>query len=416
MVLNISDQRKITISGFNIGIFLLTIAIVFSPILLLYKVVLTINYFDVLSFASILLIVISALLKKNSHILTDNLYLKLVPFVVSVLFSFTISLAFSGFDLDSCLRTLRFLYYLILVIVFSKFFNKSYGLKIFKYSCIVCTAFICIQFLVLKLFGFYISGFVDFLPMIDDSLKTVVQGKDPNIIRPRSFFQEPAHYGAYVVTYLFLDFIYNKRNKYSIIIDVFLLVGIIIASANTGMFMAAFSLLAYLIKLIKNINNDNNKKILLVYSIFIALGIIVLIVLFFTGHLDKQINQIFGGNSFLGRFANYSHIFDFSTQGKGIVSILFGRGMVKSEAYFAGYARILFYFGLTGLATFSYSLLTNKKGLPFILFIMVLNLGTETFFGSTNVLLFSLYLVIVENGTMYFPYSKKGSCLVIVQI
>lgn len=384
----------------KIGSILLTISIVLAPILLVYKVVLTITFFDVLSALSIIFIFIGLLADKNIKYLFRGTFLKLLPLFVVVIISlpFTFLVYKSGFSVF--LRTIRLLYYLAIIILYIKFFNRQFGFKFFKWVCIVSTIFIFIQFIVLKVVGKYISGFVPFFPMVDESLKTFADNMNVDNVRPRSFFQEPAHYGAYVVIYLFIDFFYNdKRNIHSTIIDFFLIIGIIFSGTNTGIILAGLTIFAYYIKLM---TGKQKKKELIFYSVSICIGIIALVILYFTGALKTTINQMFSHASFAGRFQNYSNIFDFSSFKSGFLTLVFGRGMVETNVYYAGFARILYYFGLFGLAAFSYSLITNKKGLPFVIFYMILNLGTETALGPTNVLFFALYLQVIENGKLLY--------------
>lgn len=385
------------------GRYLFTLAVVLCPVLLLYKAFSTVTYFDVLSFIACVLIFVGLLIRGTFFCLFRDCFVKLIPFTFVVAISIVFSSCLFGFRTDVLLRTFRYIYYLLLIIFFSKYFKIKFGFRLYEIFCVFSTIFIFIQFFCLKITGYYISGYVKFLPMIDEYLKSFGQNSSLAVIRPRSFFQEPAHYATYVSIFMFIDYMYLKRNKLSGFIDLFLFFGIVVSSSTTGIVMGLICILFYYVALLMK----KNKKELIFYSILFFAGLVFLIILFLLGKLDNLIEKVTSVGSFLARFDSYRHIFDFSTVFSGFISLSIGRGMVPSGIYFAGFSRILFYFGLIGLFSFSYSLVTNRKFLPYVIFFIILNLGTECALGPFAVLFFTTYLSLGRSEPFLFSSLTK---------
>lgn len=386
----------------KIGKISFTTSVVLCPILMLYSMgVATLTLFDLFSMLSILLICLGELLTKNFKNVFKNIYVAIIPFGGYVVLSFIYSsLIFTTFDVDVLMRTLRYLYYIFIIILFSKYFVKDIALQIFKWTCIISTIYIFIQYACLTFFGFYLTGFIPFLPLVDPSIIEVIA----SINRPHSFFQEPAHYASYIALYVFINLFYTKKGKYNLVLIIFLVIGAIMSAATSGIAMILASLIIYFAKAIK----DKNKKEIIMLGTSFGVGLVAIIVLFFLGKLDTVFYKLINMNSFLARIDGYRYIYDFTSFGTGLISIVFGRGMVKSAIYFSGYPRIMFYFGTIGLALFSYSLVCKRKALPLAIFFMILNIGTEAALGTSLVLFFCFFIAFQKEEKEVVPFVEPS--------
>jgi len=390
------NKERISSLLLKSGSIFLTCSIVLCPILMLYSIkISTVTFFDLFSLLSVCILVLSLLLQNKLLSILDKAFLPLVPFCVCVFASFLFSCILFGFQIDVLFRTLRYLYYVLIVILFVKFFDKNVGIKIFKWACIISTLFLFTQFVALQAFNKAISGYIKFLPMIDESLKAIAENasliRNP---RPRSFFQEPAHYAAYISMFIFLDLLYLKRSKINLPIDIFLFAGVIISSSTTGIIMCLLSFVAFFLKVIF----EKRKKDIIIFSSLSIVFVITGIILISLGFLDSVVSKVTNVQSFLARFDGYRYVFDFSSFGSAFVTLFFGRGMLDlGTFYLSGYPRLLYYFGIVGLLCFSYSLISvNKKALPFATFFMIINLGTVSVLSPYMVLFFSLFISIAE--------------------
>ncbi|MCM2590891.1 hypothetical protein NDQ53_16435 [Rossellomorea marisflavi] len=142
-------------------------------------------------------------------------------------------------DFEIFMPTMRFVGYLLFFALFVRsYFDLSLGWRLLKITSIISTIFLIVQFFLMNYFNFYLSGFVPGIPLVNNELSLLGdQLYLNNINRPRSFFQEPAHYASFVLVYfcisLFFDF---KANKFGLI---FIGVGLIVSGSLTGILTAA---------------------------------------------------------------------------------------------------------------------------------------------------------------------------------
>lgn len=305
-------------------------------------------------------------------------------------------------NLSIILQTLRYCIYLLFVGIFVKdFFNVSLGLKFLKIVTIFSTIYLILQFILLKGFNFYLSGFIPGLPLNVEDLNNLEQLYTSNIInRPRSIFQEPAHYASYVLVYLGLTLFNNvSKEKYTALM---ITIGLILANSSTGLLTMAILLILYLFNYLSKIRKIEE---LLKYTAIVA-SIVILCILFSQTEIFKSfIDRTFvTGNATKGRLGTYTIIFN-------DVSLI-GNGMKDFYMYLPGIPRLYYYFGIIGILVFliiSVQLLLKKTGYRrIIVFILLIStIGTEIILGRYIV----LYLPFIL-GKNEFKSKKKIRVLV----
>lgn len=153
---------------------------------------------------------------KTKKLVLSKLNINLLLFLFYVLFQFVVLYILKDIPFlnDAALRTGRFVFYLITVICIApNFFDVKLGVKVLKYISIISTIFLIFQILMVRFVGVYIPGTVPGLQLMRSDLLDFNQNimNAGYLIRPRSFFSEPAHYATYVLLYLAIGLFAEKK-------------------------------------------------------------------------------------------------------------------------------------------------------------------------------------------------------------
>lgn len=279
--------------------------------------------------------------------------------------------------------TLRYLIYFFAILLGAKnYFDVEYAIKLYKYVCIISTAFLILQTIVVALFGYYIKGYLDisFLPI----LRSDLYGFGTNvsqyaIFRPRSLFGEPAHYGTYICGYLAISLFRNGKKELPV--QLFLSFGALLSMSSTAILM---TIGIWMIYVFFNFPRKVSHHTLLV-ALFIP---IVFSIIISTTYFQNFIYRLFATNNAENRFGGYGYILKYF--GGKVAPLLFGfgnGGLQFDGVYLAGYGRLLVYYGLVGVCIFAANMIwvfyKRKKWQRILLIVLlVLQIGTECFFGN----------------------------------
>lgn len=341
------------------------------------------------------------LIKKNkiNLVIYKPLYFILVYIIFQMLIIFILKDESSVIDIGT--RTMRFTIYLITLIVFVPvYFDIKLGIKILRYVCIISTLFLFIQIILVKTTGVYLPGTLSGLPIMRDELSIFNNNVTQwgVLVRPRSFFTEPAHYAGYNLLYLVLGLFSEKNNIKQYISEVVVSVGLILSNSTTGILIC---LIIWMIWIIKQIIKSDSRKNKLITLIIIMLVIPILLeIIVSSNNFQILIQRVFDANTgglggaAIGRLGNYSTVF--SLEGKSIYKVIFGRGMVELPFFMPSIARIFYYYGIVGIALFAYLLIymlkkINKNKRIIILLIVLLGIGSDSIFGY-NLLYYFMFL------------------------
>ncbi len=290
--------------------------------------------------------------------------------------------------------TMRILfYYFIIVCFYKKYFNTESGLKFYRITALFASLFLILQFIVLKLTGKYIPGYIQGLDVIEKLQKHAATINSAG--RVRSVFAEPSHYAIYCGLYLGIELIcISKKIDFSIII---VTVAMLLSTSSTAIILVAIIYFIYFIK--------NFRYLLSKYSInfiIIVLSIVILSLWYIrTDSYKMFVNRTFiEGNATEGRFGNYDLIFKDETTTSS--ERIFGNGVLKIEEYIPAFPRIYLYFGYIGMIYFiiiSIKNLLNLKGINWIatFLTIVLIFPTEFIFGI-NILLYAPFIYLDFNN------------------
>lgn len=303
--------------------------------------------------------------------------------------------------------TLRLLLVYFVLSMAKNHFVFDFGKKLLVVISVIATAYLFIQ-LILSFAGVYVEGGIPFLNKY--AFREDVAGYVEDVAeyglnyRPRSFFEEPAHFCQYtIVAVAILLFDQSKLfNKKSLFV-VLLALGIIFSMSLLGWVALIFAFLMYFFFLVKNHKN-------LMTMLFVILIVpIVLAVLWNTTSVqnvivDKFLNQSVTSDA---RFEGVSVVQEMLAE-RGFV-LFFGNGLIATGTYYNGVTRLIVSFGLLGLSIailiYAFSFRKYKKNTlskVLLLLLFILSFGSEIIFGK-YILIYLAFL----NSNLVSHYSKQ---------
>ena len=333
---------------------------------------------------------------KRKRLVFKKCYLFLLFFFIYVMFQFAF-LCFvegSSFINEAFLRTGRFLFYLFTVIFLAPhFFNIRLGTRILKYVCLISTCFLFFQLLMVEFANIYIPGTIPELPIMRADLAEFNQNimEVDFLIRPRSFFAEPAHYASYVILYLALGLFSEKNTFKDFLPEIIISIGLLVSNSATGIITGIIVWILFIFHTILKINSQNKKNKFLL-PVLIGTPITIICIMF-TNYFQIFLTRVLGsgldnlGSAAIGRFGNYK--WAFSLDGLALYEILFGRGMVEIEKFIPAIAKLFYYYGLVGIILFFIMLLiiifkAELKQKVIIILIFILSIGGDAIFGPNS--------------------------------
>ena len=354
-----------------------------------------------ISIADLLLLILSVML------IIDTIRKKklkiFIPFFVFSIY-LIINLFFLDMNIENILKTCRFLYYLLVVSIFSsKYFNFELGIKVYKYVSIFAVFYIIIQFTLMKTIGYYLPGYIPFLKINRTELvefSSSIYSKAQ--LRVRSIFTEPSQFAEYVAVCLACILLIKNNEKNKLPVAIFLTLGLIISTSSTGIILAAVVWTIYFFSKLKT--KITKKKLIL----FLTILIIAAIYLKNSSAFSTFIERINTGYSQDNRFNGYELILNEVSSNN--INILFGAGMNSYDEYLAGWARMIYYFGIIGTLIYIVSLLIliNKNKETRIIGLIALLMGTTSaaLLGDKSLLLLSI-IIALRNNTVHSCENEK---------
>ncbi|MGV8148984.1 MAG: hypothetical protein ACLKAK_10080 [Alkaliphilus sp.] len=291
------------------------------------------------------------------------------------------------FESDLILRTMRYISYLAIIAVFAKeYFDIRLAWRILRFLAVASSLFLFIQYILMRHFDVYLSGFIPGVMLADERLASLSYNFAlGHITRPRSFFSEPAHYASFVLLYFGLALFGNyKKEKWGIIIAG---AGLLVSGSATGILTQFGIIVLWLLKLFKEKPDKN--RIQSIGLIFVTIAIFSTIAVNTTS-FDSFMTRTFDTRvSITGRFGGYSAVF--SLQNETLAEKVVGHGMKRFDSFIPAIPIIRYNFGMIGLAIFiGYSMrhILKKKNCNKIALIIlfVSAFGTEIIMGRFIVL------------------------------
>lgn len=279
--------------------------------------------------------------------------------------------------------TLRYLIYLIAILLGTKnYFDVDYAIKLYKYVCVISTAFLILQTIVVALFGYYIKGYLDisFLPISRSDL----YGFGTNvsqyaIFRPRSFFSEPAHYGSYICGFLTISLFRNGKKELPV--QLFLSLGALLSMSSTAILII---IVIWAIYFYVNFSWKISYRTLLML-LFVP---IILLFVIRSEYFQVFIYRLFETNSAQNRFNGYENIMKYFDGKMSMFLLGYGNGGLQFDGvYLAGYGRLLVYYGLVGAIVYLINMLYSfSKGAHWqkilLIVMLILAIGEDSFFNN----------------------------------
>ncbi len=395
-----------------------TILLVLFQLLILYA-----TPIPSLSVADILLIIlypflILYLIKKQNLTLKIN-YLPLMIYFFYILFQFLFNCFFhdTSYIDETFFRTCRYLFYLFTVIFIApQMFDVRLGVKLLKYVSLVSTLFLFFQMFMVKFMRLYIPGTIPGIPLMRSELEDFNQNimQATYLIRPRSFFSEPAHYASYVIGYLVIGLFFKQKNSSKeYITEVIITIGLIVANSATGIIAAGVIWGIWILRKI-SINYSKSMKMKFVIPFILLVPITFLMVLN-SKYFNIFMERVFGkpgesaGSAFIGRMGNYSSTFSIGDLTWN--EILFGRGMIDIVEYIPAIPTIFYYYGIVGMGL-SFIIfiimfyIVKFKHKVVLIMIVMLSIGGDAIFGP-NCLFYFLFFMNDSREYAIKDYSEK---------
>jgi hypothetical protein len=322
-------------------------------------------------------------------------------YIAFIIFHLFLTLTISNIDTgDVLLRTLRYVFYLSTLALFTKtFFDIRYAKNVLKCCSIFASLYLMLQFVLYDLWGYYLPGALPIFKLQVDTINEIyaryLQGY---YIRVHSIFAEPSHFAIYVLLYLAINLNETKNKALEFIPAILVSIAILLSQSSTGIIITIFIWFKWYFRRvsIKEIKRRKVTFILLtIFLIPIVFGLLIQTP-FFKVFLSRTFSGEGLGEAARRRLGNYevlSQIYN-----KFSFSFISGKGMIPLQIYFPGIARLLLYFGLIGLLLFVVLYLrvyirSNKVQKEILLIFFILNIGTEILFGNFILLYMSFALV-----------------------
>lgn len=360
-----------------------TILIILFPLFSMYKFFGTrISIADFFAILFILYITIFDFSKENFKkiylIITSYVFISCIVVVLSNNFE-------KAQYIDLIGSTIKVLMIFYLASINGKYFNKELAKKSIIIVSVICTIYLFIQFILAK-FGIFLGGgipiFEYFRPDVTDYVNnSYVTSKT---YRPRTLFEEPAHYCQYIVVAISL-LLYDTNYKKTLnsILIVFLSLGVCLSMSLIGWIFLGIVILFYIF------NKVNKKYLIAILSIGVA-TISLLLTIFWESSVIQNVfvKRFVDSNIFSDeRFESYRMIpkmFDVD-----VLAFLFGHGFIESEIAWVGLVGVYYYFGFFGyiiFIVFSITILrkyfTTQLNKNLFLLILLALIGTDFVFGK----------------------------------
>lgn len=361
-----------------------TLAAVLFVVLSLYSInIMTFTVADAILLCLFPVYILNSFVMHKSANITIHLPLFIIVLYITIHMCIIILIDQSGADLEIFMTTMRYVSYLLFLALFVEtYFDIQLGWKLLKNISIISTLFLYVQYILMKFGNYYLSGFIPGLPLSIESLNSLGQEYASGYLtRPRSIFQEPAHYASFVLLYFGIALFQNyRKEKWGLILTG---IGLIISGSSTGILTEIGLLLIWIIWLLKDILNRNRRSKAITALFITAFSAAVIAN---TKTFKYAVSRMFGNkSSFSGRFGNYSKAF--SSKNSTVTEMLFGHGIKGFNEYIPAIPRIYLSFGIVILVIFllySTYKLFKKKGYKKIalLILLVSTPGTEIILGK----------------------------------
>lgn len=372
----------------------IALVIILMPILNMYKSPFGGSAADLIT-AMMLLCIFVRYIFDNSR--TNIKYKKyIIIFIAYLLFNTIITALYTTSPLDKhMIFSIRYiLWYVVILLIVPDVCDFKIAYKVYMWLAVFSTLFLIVQYISMIFFGQYISGVFEEYVNRTDMLNDTQYAGYVQFYRPRSIFEEPAHYGTFVAGILCLVVLMNPDTK-KMLLKVFLTFGMLLSGSTTAIALAAFSWGIQLWGLAKR-GYVNKKIFILLISLFLAVYIVAQ-----TSSFDVMVTRTFESDSAIeSRFGNIENI-----ESASLMEILFGNGsysnvITKIYGWQPGF--ILFYklYGIIGYAAFILMICflfnknSGKNTMLYLSFFVILNIGTEAI---TTSFIF-LYLPFIMRG------------------
>lgn len=387
------QQASVNKSKLNI---IYTILVILYPLLSMYSF-----FGTMLSIADACAIFVTILMVMRffDTFTINRLFLGVSIFIFfHTLLMFLVNSSVEDYDtMDLFGTTMRLLLVYFILSMAKNHFVFDFGKKLLVIVSLLATAYLFVQ-LLLSFGGVYVEGGIPFLTKY--AFREDVAGYVEDVAkyglnyRPRSFFEEPAHFCQYtIVAVALLMFDENTMFNKKTLFVVFLALGIIFSMSLLGWVALLLIFLMWFFFSVKN------RKYLLTMSFVIIVAPIVLAVLWNTTSVQNVIADKFLDQNVTSdaRFAGISIIQEMLVDGEFV--LFFGNGLVATDTYYNGALRLIFSFGLLGILItilmFICSMRKYKNNLlsrVLLLLLFILSFGSEIIFGKYIL----IYLAFLE--------------------
>lgn len=369
---------------------LFTILIVMFPVLSVYS-----TPIYRVSVADFFLLVIGIFIIIDFFYRRKKIYKRDMPIIVLMIYIFfTFILQFYSNTGVEIFSTLRYILYILILIIGRDYFNFNYGIKLLKYTTLTISVYVILQFLVFKLFNVTLPSFISLFPIMDNNFLEIQNSSYYlEFYRPTGIFLEPSHFAQFCVVYLiYLTNSNVEKRKYTqIIIIIFAIlcsgssIGFIVLILIFGMnFMKYF------------IRGISLKKFLISIIAILIVGIIIYKVPYFSKIITRMQSETgeFNGAAVQYRFKSLELLLN---DGRDFSYKLIGLGRGSENVYYTGIFYILNAHGIIGVGLYVLmALFAWVKNIKFnsdlILVVFILSIGSE-YIVNFGILFYMMFLI-----------------------
>ncbi|MGE5329460.1 MAG: hypothetical protein ACM3KR_08130 [Deltaproteobacteria bacterium] len=374
---------------------LYTILVVMFPILSVYAT--PIPKLSAADMAMVLLLpifIVGFLIKKN------KIKSKVIPvtvFIFYILLTLLMQIALK--ENVSVLSTIRYVLYLIFLLLAFEYFIFQYGVKVLKIVTLSVSIYVIIQYLTYSLFSFTLPWCIEGLKVMDESFILMKQSEYyMTFYRPTGIFMEPTHFAQYCVVYLVYLLLYDVKQKLQLF-NALLVTAAVIASGSSLGFI--FLIIVWGIYYAKK-QKYRFTPLKLTAAIFIIF--IIASIIFRIDYFQQIVLRVVTDNGFNGEAVGYrfNSISIFQNQDIPIFNRVFGFGRSSSEVYLTGIFYFLYSNGIIGLLLYIWicidaAIRSKDFGRWLVVIAFILSIGSE-FICNFGILFYFSFVYALNKG------------------
>lgn len=333
-----------------------------------------------------------------------------IPYMAYILINWVVIATFSSENVSKEYLRMFSKYILLLTLILPNIKMNYWIQKWFSILSFFLALYCVLQYVAMNFLRVYLPSYLPFLNFREDLKNEIDYLNYTWFYRPHSIFQEPAHFGEFILVYLALLLFGRESNIKNYILRIFASATILLTGSTTGVVGVLVLWGGFMVL---NVKPRLLKKSLVSCTIVMPIALITVIrTVFNSNSFIILLQRVFmSGAASESRFGNLKKMFDMEWN---LINIIFGHGyryhyFANKIGWLPSYAMIFLYFGIIGVLLFIMALIgicfqipKSKLSKVLLVLFVILNSATEMFFDMHVV----MYLFVIFGWKEKAVYDK----------